>query len=177
MWMFRCCLGMSVCFKLILSYVGVVVVFGVLLFVVVVFYFLRYVFDIVNVFFNWSDLMRVFVFVVMIVMIVLFVIGFGGGWIFVGWMLVFFECIGDVVWFVVQGLLFYWVVFFGLWDEFWDFVDVFDLMFEQFEVYVVEQQWFVVNVLYEFRILLVIIQVMFEVVWDDFDCEVDVFIV
>ena len=168
--------GMTARMKLTLSYAGIVVFSGVLLLAAVGLFLLRYVPDTVDFFPNRSALLRAFVPVAIIVMIVLLVIGWAGGWWLAGRMLAPLDRIGHAAQLAAQGSLSHRVALEGPRDEFRDLADVFDSMLEQLEQNMAEQQRFAANASHELRTPLAISQTLLEVARADPDRDVDALI-
>jgi len=169
--------------KLTLSYAGIVVVSGVLLLAVVGFFLLRYVPDVQipqllpDTFIpNRSDLLRAFGPVAAMVLIVLIVIGWAGGWWLAGRMLAPLNRIGYAAQLAAQGSLSHRVALEGPRDEFRDLADVFDSMLDQLEQNMAEQQRFAANASHELRTPLAISQTVLEVARVDPDRDVDALI-
>ncbi|WP_067196510.1 sensor histidine kinase [Microbacterium sp. XT11] len=162
--------------KLTLSYAGIVVVSGLLLLAAVGLFLLRYVPDTVDFFPNRSDLLRAFVPVAALVMIVLLVIGWAGGWWLAGRMLAPLDRIGHAAQLAAQGSLSHRVALEGPRDEFRDLADIFDSMLERLETNMAEQKRFAANASHELRTPLAISQTLLEVARNDPDRDVDVLI-
>ena len=171
---------MTVRIKLTLSYAAIVVFSGLLLLAAVGLFLLRYVPDVpivADIFVpNRSDLLRAFVPVAALVMIVLLVIGWAGGWWLAGRMLAPLDRIGRAAQLAAQGSLSHRVALEGPRDEFRDLADVFDSMLERLEANMAEQQRFAANASHELRTPLAISQTLLEVARSDPDRDVEVLI-
>ncbi|MFT4156458.1 MAG: HAMP domain-containing sensor histidine kinase [Microbacterium sp.] len=166
--------------KLTLSYAGIVVFSGVLLLAAVGLFLLRYVPDVpivADIFVpNRSDLLRAFMPVAIMVMIVLIVVGWAGGWWLAGRMLAPLNRIGYAAQLAAHGSLSHRVALEGPRDEFRDLADVFDSMLDQLEQNMAEQQRFAANASHELRTPLAISQTLLEVARADPDRDVDALI-
>ncbi|MBO3746109.1 HAMP domain-containing histidine kinase [Streptosporangiaceae bacterium NEAU-GS5] len=163
--------GMSVRFKLTLSYAGFLMLAGALLLAVVWVFLLRYVPDgaIMALRFvpNRSDLLRAFAPAATAVMAFLLVIGLLGGWILAGRMLAPLTRITDATRMAAEGSLSHRIRLPGPQDEFRELADVFDAMLARLEAHVAEQQRFAANASHELRTPLAITQTLLDVARND----------
>ena len=172
--------GLSARLKLTLSYVGFLIVAGVLLLAAVGLFLLRYVPDgnirsdqFVP---NQSDLLRVFTPVATAVSLFLLVFGVVGGWVLAGRMLRPLSRIGEVAQRVAEGSLSHRVALDGPGDEFRDLADIFDSMLDRLEAQIAESQRFAANASHELRTPLAISQTLLEVASRDPDRDVNALI-
>lgn len=172
--------GLSVRWKLTLSYAAVVVVAGMLLLTVVSLFLLRYVPDGAIIADrhvpNRSDLVRAFTPAVVAALSVLLLIGVGGGWLLAGRMLAPLDRIGKAARLAAEGSLSHRIAMEGPRDEFRDLADVFDSMLEKLEANIAEQTRFAANASHELRTPLAISQALLEVAGTDPDRDADALI-
>ncbi len=167
--------GLSVRFKLTLSYAGFLMVAGALLLAVVWVFLLRYVPERQMVFHGIpvpsgprrSDLQEAFVPKAAIAMGCLLVFGLVGGWMLAGRMLAPLTRITDAARLVARGSLSHRVRLPGRRDEFRELADAFDAMLAQLEAHVAEQQRFAANASHELRTPLAITQTLLDVARND----------
>ena len=136
--------GLSVRFRLTLSYAGFLVLAGGLLLAVVWAFLLRYVPDgpisADNGFIpNRTDLLRAFAPAAALVLLFLLVIGLAGGWFLAGHMLAPLGQIADAARLASTGSLSHRIRLAGKGDEFRELADAFDHMLEQLEAQVAAQ--------------------------------------
>ncbi|QMU96950.1 HAMP domain-containing histidine kinase [Microbacterium esteraromaticum] len=163
--------GLSVRWRLTLSYAAIVIVSGVVLLTVVSAWLLRYVPDgaiVADRFVpNRSDLVRAFTPAVVVALVVLLLIGVGGGWLLAGRMLAPLDRIGHAARLAAEGSLSHRIAMEGRGDEFRDLADVFDSMLERLETNMAEQKRFAANASHELRTPLAISQALLEVARTD----------
>jgi len=166
--------GLSVRFKLTLSYAGFLMVAGALLLAVVWVFLLRYVPD--NMFVpepavligpSRSDLVRAFAPKAAIALGFLLVFGLLGGWILAGQMLTPLTRITDATRMAGNGSLSHRIRLEGRRDEFRELADAFDAMLARLEAHAAEQQRFAANASHELRTPLAITQTLLEVARND----------
>lgn len=170
--------GVSVRLKLTLSYVGFLMLAGVLLLAAVWVFLLR---GRSNVLFvpDLSDFRRVFdthsfgsaVFVPAAILVLGFLLVFGlvGGWILAGRMLAPLTRITEATRTAANGSLSQRIRLPGRSDEFRELADSFDTMLAQLEAHVAEQRRFAANASHELRTPLAITQALLEVAHNDPD--------
>ena len=170
--------GVSVRLKLTLSYVGFLMLAGVLLLAAVWVFLLR---GRSNVLFvpGLSDFRRVFdphsfgsaVFVPAAILVLGFLLVFGlvGGWILAGRMLAPLTRITEATRTAANGSLSQRIRLPGRSDEFRELADSFDTMLAQLEAHVAEQRRFAANASHELRTPLAITQALLEVAHNDPD--------
>ncbi len=164
--------GLSVRWKLTLSYAGFLLVAGILLLLVVWIFLLRYV---PNVPINASDgfvpnrtdLQRAFFPAAAATLGFLLVVGLLGGWILAGRMLTPLQKITGAARRVAEGQLSHRIRMGGRADEIRELADVFDTMLDRVEDHVAEQQRFAANASHELRTPLAISQAILEVAQTD----------
>lgn len=163
--------GLSVRFKLTLSYAGFLMLAGTLLLATVWVFLLRYVPDgeiIANGFIpNRSDLLRAFAPRAAQVLVFLLVFGLLGGWLLAGQMLAPLTRITDAARMAANGSLSHRIRLQGHTDEFRELADVFDTMLARLEAHVTEQQRFAANASHELRTPLAITQTLLDVARKD----------
>jgi two-component system, OmpR family, sensor histidine kinase VanS len=171
--------GLSVRFKLTLSYAGFLMLAGVLLLTAVWLFLLRYVPDrafivpgstgtnLHGVFPVRSDLLHVFAPRAAAVLALLLVFGLVGGWLLAGRMLAPLSRITDATRVAAAGSLSHRIRLTGRRDEFRELADDFDTMLTRLEVHVAEQQRFAANASHELRTPLAITQTLLDVARND----------
>lgn len=169
--------GLSVRFKLTLSYAGFLMLAGGLLLAAVWMFLLRYVPDRAmlydpdvrphGVFPVRSVLLDVFAPRAAAVMAFLLVFGLVGGWILAGRMLAPLTRITDATGMATKGKLSHRIRLPGRKDEFRELADAFDMMLEKLEAHVAEQRRFAANASHELRTPLAISQALLDVARTD----------
>lgn len=164
--------GLSVRFKLTLSYAGFLMLAGALLLAVVWLYLLRYVppeaIDTIGGFVpGRDDLVRAFVPPAAWAMLALLVFGLVGGWILAGRMLAPLTRITKAARRAATGSLSHRIELEGRDDEFRELADSFDAMLARLEAQVAEQQRFAANASHELRTPLAITQTLLDVAQHD----------
>ncbi|WP_438289720.1 sensor histidine kinase [Streptomyces sp. HUAS TT7] len=170
--------GLSIRFKLTLSYAGFLMVAGVLLLAAVWLFLLRYVPERAllvssdtapahGVFPIRSNLLHVFAPKAAAVLAFLLVLGLVGGWILAGRMLAPLTQITDAARRAGSGSLSHRIRMKGRQDEFRELSDTFDSMLEQLESHVAEQQRFAANASHELRTPLAISRTLLDVARKD----------
>ncbi|MER5755134.1 HAMP domain-containing sensor histidine kinase [Streptomyces sp. NPDC002088] len=169
--------GLSVRFKLTLSYAGFLMLAGVLLLAAVWLFLLRYVPEralIVTtgtpthgVFPVRSNLLRVFAPRAAAVLVFLLVFGLLGGWILAGRMLAPLTRITGATHMAANGTLSHRIRLEGRKDEFRDLADAFDAMLVRLEAHVAEQRRFAANASHELRTPLATTQALLDVARND----------
>ncbi|MFD7165351.1 sensor histidine kinase [Streptomyces violascens] len=170
--------GLSIRFKLTLSYAGFLMVAGVLLLAAVWLFLLRYVPERAllvssdttpahGVFPIRSNLLRVFAPKAAAVLAFLLILGLVGGWILAGRMLAPLTQITDAARRAGSGSLSHRIRMKGRQDEFRELSDAFDSMLEQLESHVAEQQRFAANASHELRTPLAISRTLLDVARKD----------
>ncbi|MFD9634268.1 sensor histidine kinase [Streptomyces violascens] len=170
--------GLSIRFKLTLSYAGFLMVAGVLLLAAVWLFLLRYVPERAllvssdttpahGVFPIRSNLLRVFAPKAAAVLAFLLILGLVGGWILAGRMLAPLTQITDAARRAGSGSLSHRIRMKGRQDEFRELSDAFDSMLEQVESHVAEQQRFAANASHELRTPLAISRTLLDVARED----------
>jgi two-component system sensor histidine kinase VanS len=169
--------GLSVRFKLTLSYAGFLMLAGALLLAAVWVFLLRYVpdrallinpdTDIHGVFPIRSELLHVFAPRAAAVLAFLLVFGLVGGWILAGRMLAPLARITDATRTAATGSLDHRIRLPGRRDEFRELADSFDAMLARLEAHVAEQQRFAANASHELRTPLAITQTLLDVARND----------
>jgi two-component system sensor histidine kinase VanS len=176
--------GLSVRFKLALSYAGFLTLAGVLLLAVVWVYLLRYVPDRAIVLNGRagapggpgspggfipgrSDLWRAFAPKAAAALAFLLVFGLLGGWLVAGRMLAPLTRIADAAHMAAIGSLSHRIRLPGPEDEFSELADAFDAMLARLEAHVDAQQRFAANASHELRTPLAISQALLEVARND----------
>ncbi len=169
--------GLSVRFKLTLSYAGFLMIAGVLLLAAVWVFLLRYVPNRAmlidpedrpnGVFPIRSALLEVFAPRAAGVLAFLLVFGLLGGWILAGRMLAPLTRITDATRTATQGSLSHRIQLPGRKDEFRELADDFDAMLARLEAHVAEQQRFAANASHELRTPLAISRTLLDVARSD----------
>ncbi|MYX32967.1 MULTISPECIES: HAMP domain-containing sensor histidine kinase [unclassified Streptomyces] len=170
--------GLSVRFKLTLSYAGFLMFAGLLLLAAVWVFLLRYVPDramLINpddrlnngVFPVRSVLLDVFVPRAAAVLAFLLAFGLVGGWILAGRMLAPLTRITDATSTAAKGSLSHRIRLPGRNDEFRELADAFDTMLARLEAHVAEQRRFAANASHELRTPLAISQALLDVARSD----------
>ena len=163
--------GLSVRFKLTLSYAGFLLVAGALLLAVVWVFLLRYVPDRISPGTgftpNRDDLVRAFVPPAAWAIVFLLLFGLVGGWILAGRMLAPLTRITRATRTAQNGSLSHRIDLEGRRDEFRDLADSFDAMLARIEAQVAEQQRFAANASHELRTPLAITQALLDVARSD----------
>lgn len=171
--------GLSVRVRLTLSYVGFLMLAGVLLLATVWLFLLRYVPDQAllipgstglpteGVFPIRSHLLRTFVPRAAAVLAFLLAFGLVGGWILAGRMLAPLAQIADAARMAGAGSLSHRIRLPGRRDEFRELADVFDSMLEQLESHVAEQRRFAANASHELRTPLAISRALLDTARQD----------
>ena len=173
--------GLSVRFKLTLSYAGFLMLAGVLLLAAVWVFLLRYVPEralIVatgtptnGVFPIRSNLLHVFAPRAAAVLAFLLVSGLLGGWILAGRMLAPLTRITDATRLATNGSLSHRIRLPGRKDEFRELADAFDTMLVQLAAHVADQQRFAANASHELRTPLAISKALLDVARTDPNCD------
>jgi two-component system, OmpR family, sensor histidine kinase VanS len=165
--------GLSVRLKLTLSYVGFLMLAGVLLLAAVWVFLLRYVpdaevmYSIVGRVPNRYDLLRAFLPRTAVVLAFLLVFGLAGGWFLAGRMLAPLTRITDATRKAANGSLSHRIQLEGPKDEFRELADAFDTMLTRLEAHVAAQQRFAANASHELRTPLAISQALLDVARND----------
>lgn len=170
--------GLSARLKLTLSYVGFLMLAGVLLLAAVWVFLLRWGVDRFLRMPDLSDFARVFdpvsnfgpaIFVPAAIMVLGFLLIFGlvGGWILAGRMLAPLARITTATRTVAKGSLSHRIELDGRRDEFRELADSFDAMLAQLEAHDAEQQRFAANASHELRTPLAITQTLLDVARKD----------
>ncbi|MEV6781148.1 HAMP domain-containing sensor histidine kinase [Streptomyces sp. NPDC051098] len=163
--------GLSVRWKLTLSYAGFLAVAGALLLAVVWVFLLRYVPDntqgLLGIAPNRYLLVRMFAPAAAVAMVLLLVFGLLGGWILAGRMLAPLTQITDAARSAESGSLSHRIRMKGRQDEFRELSDAFDSMLRQLESHVAEQQRFAANASHELRTPLAISRTLLDVARKD----------
>jgi two-component system sensor histidine kinase VanS len=160
--------GLSVRLKLTLSYVGFLMLAGVLL-LAAGWVFLTRVTHPGLIFvpdYRYS-VVREFAPTAAIVLAFLLVFGLLGGWILAGQMLAPLTRITDATRMAANGSLSHRIRLDGRWDEFRELADTFDAMLARLEAHVAEQQRFAANASHELRTPLAITQTLLDVARTD----------
>lgn len=173
--------GLSVRFRLTLSYAGFLVLAGGLLLAVVWAFLLRYVPDgpiysddgFIP---NRTDLLRAFAPAAALVLLFLLVIGLAGGWFLAGRMLAPLGQLTDAARLASTGSLSHRIRLAGKGDEFRELADAFDHMLEQLEAQAAAQQRFAANASHELRTPLAITQTLLDVAQQDPARDIDALI-
>jgi two-component system, OmpR family, sensor histidine kinase VanS len=171
--------GLSVRFKLTLSYAGFLMLAGALLLGAVWVFLLRYVPDralLINAgthihgpFPIRSNLLHVFAPRAAAVLAFLLVLGLVGGWVLAGRMLAPVTRITEATRMATKGLLSHRVRLPGRTDEFRELADAFDTMLARLEANIAEQQRFAANASHELRTPLAITQALLDVARNDLE--------
>jgi two-component system sensor histidine kinase VanS len=170
--------GLSVRFKLTLSYAGFLMVAGALLLAAVWVFLLRGVpGGVAGLFPNLSDLLRAFdphnfgprVFGPAAAAVLAFLLVFGllGGWLLAGRMLAPLTRITDATRTAATGSLAHRIRLPGRSDEFRELADAFDAMLARLEAHVAQQQRFAANASHELRTPLAITQTLLDAARND----------
>ncbi len=170
--------GLSVRWKLTLSYAGFLMVAGILLLAVVRVFLLRYVPEVIEVsnrapgqpgmfIPNRSDLEEAFTPRAVAALGVLLVLGLVGGWVLAGRMLAPLNRITRATRLAAQGSLAHRIELEGAQDEFRELADSFDTMLAQLEAHVAEQRRFAANASHELRTPLAITKTLLDVARED----------
>ncbi|MGW4929846.1 sensor histidine kinase [Agromyces sp. NPDC004153] len=164
--------GLSVRFKLTLSYAGFLMVAGAALLAVVWLFLLRYVppeaiQTIAGFVPGRDDLVRAFVPAAAWALCFLLVFGLLGGWLLAGRMLAPLARITTATRRAASGSLSHRIELEGRQDEFRELADSFDAMLARLEAQVAEQQRFAANASHELRTPLAITQTLLEVAQND----------
>ncbi|MEV2271602.1 sensor histidine kinase [Nonomuraea africana] len=167
--------GLSVRLKLTLSYAGFLMLAGVLLFVAVWVFLLRYVPERAlitgtttnGVFPIRFNLLRVFAPRAAAVLAFLLVFGLVGGWILAGRMLAPLTRITDATRLASNGSLSHRIRLPGRKDEFRELADAFDTMLARIEAHLAEQQRFAANASHELRTPLAVSKALLDVARTD----------
>jgi two-component system, OmpR family, sensor histidine kinase VanS len=160
--------GLSVRFKLTLSYAGFLMLAGALLLVVGYLSLSRVVHPgVIFVVRSHGDLLRDFAPIAAIVMAFLLVFGLLGGWLLAGRMLAPLTRITDATRVAANGSLSHRIELEGRQDEFRELADSFDAMLARLEAHVAEQQRFAANASHELRTPLAITQTLLDVARND----------
>jgi two-component system sensor histidine kinase VanS len=171
--------GLSVRFKLTLSYAGFLMLAGALLLATAWVFLLRYTRDeapgglVPNVIIRGDAatalriLFVVYGPVAAIVLVFLLVFGLLGGWILAGRMLAPLTHITDATRLAANGSLSHRIRLTGHRDEFRELADAFDSMLARLEAHVAEQQRFAANASHELRTPLAIMQTILDVARND----------
>ena len=166
--------GLSVRFKLTLSYAGFLMLAGALLLTVVWLFLLRYVpRDAVSTPSGFvpgrDDLVRAFAPAIAWALVLLLAFGLLGGWILAGRMLAPLTRITNATRLAADGSLSHRIALEGRRDEFRELADSFDAMLVRLEAHVAEQQRFAANASHELRTPLAITQTLLDVARNDPD--------
>jgi two-component system, OmpR family, sensor histidine kinase VanS len=160
--------GLSVRFKLTLSYAGFLMLAGAVLLAAGYFSLSRGVHPgVVFMVRSHADLLRDFAGIAAIVMGFLLVVGLLGGWILAGRMLAPLARITDATRMAATGSLSHRIELEGRQDEFRELADSFDAMLARLEAHVAEQQRFAANASHELRTPLAITQTLLDVARND----------
>lgn len=177
--------GLSVRWKLTLSYAGFLVVAGALLLAAVWAYLLRYVPDRAllvsadpktGVFPIRTNLLHTFAPRAAAVMVLLLVVGLVGGWLLAGRMLAPLDRIAAAARLADGGSLSHRIRLEGRDDEFRELADSFDAMLDRLEAHVAEQQRFAANASHELRTPLAITSALLDVARTDPARDADVLV-
>ncbi|GAA4604812.1 two-component system sensor histidine kinase VanS [Actinoplanes octamycinicus] len=171
--------GLSVRFRLTLSYAGFLMLAGVLLLATVWLFLLRYVPDralllpdagdlpVDGVFPVRSELLRAFAPRAAGVLLMLLLFGLLGGWFLAGRMLAPLTRITDAARLAGEGSLSHRIRLRGRRDEFRELADTFDAMLDRLESHVDEQRRFAANASHELRTPLAIARTLLDVARED----------
>ena len=165
--------GLSVRFKLTLSYAGFLMLAGAMLLAAVWVFLLRYVPDDPMIIGrggfipNRSDLLRAFAPRAAAVLAFLLIFGLVGGWILAGRVLAPLTRITNATRLAADGSLSHRIRLEGRNDEFRELADAFDTMLARLEAHVGEQQRFAANASHELRTPLAITQTLLDVARND----------
>jgi two-component system, OmpR family, sensor histidine kinase VanS len=156
--------GLSVRFKLTLSYAGFLVLAGAVLLVASYFTLSRGAHPgVVFMVQSHADLWRDFAPIAAIVMAFLLVFGLLGGWFLAGRMLAPLTPITEATRMAAKGSLSHRIELKGRQDEFRELADSFDAMLARLEAHIAEQQRFAANASHELRTPLAITQTLLDV--------------
>jgi two-component system sensor histidine kinase VanS len=156
--------GLSVRWKLTLSYAGFVMLAGVVLLVVGYFSLSRgYHPGVLFLAESHGALWRSFAPIAAAVMAFLLIFGLAGGWLLAGRVLEPLDRITAATRVAASGSLAHRIALPGRSDEFRELADAFDAMLERLEAHVAEQQRFAANASHELRTPLAITQTLLEV--------------
>jgi two-component system sensor histidine kinase VanS len=156
--------GLSVRFKLTLSYAGFLVLAGAVLLVAGYFSLSRGAHPgVVFMVQSHADLWRDFAPIAAIVLAFLLVFGLLGGWFLAGRMLAPLTPITDATRMAAKGSLSHRIELKGRQDEFRELADSFDAMLARLEAHIAEQQRFAANASHELRTPLAITQTLLDV--------------
>jgi two-component system sensor histidine kinase VanS len=162
--------GLSVRWKLTLSYAGFLMLAGAVLLVVGYFSLSRGAHPGVTfVVRSHGELLHYFAPRAVLVLAFLLVFGLGGGWILAGRMLAPLDRITEATRLAADGSLSHRIAMEGASDEFRELADAFDAMLARLEAHVAEQQRFAANASHELRTPLAITQTLLEVARNDAD--------
>jgi len=164
--------GLSVRWKLTLSYAGFLLLAILLLLAVVWMFLLRYVPAEASATVDGftpgrNDLVRAFAPAAAWALLFLLAFGLAGGWILAGRMLAPLDRITKATRKTAEGSLSHRIELEGRSDEFRELADSFDAMLARLEAHIAEQQRFAANASHELRTPLAITQTMLEVARDD----------
>ena len=160
--------GLSVRFKLTLSYAGFLMLAGAVLLVAGYFSLSRGAHPgVIFMVSSHADLWRDFAPIAAIVMAFLLVFGLLGGWFLAGRMLAPLTPITDATRMAATGSLSHRIELDGRQDEFRELADSFDAMLARLEAHVAEQQRFAANASHELRTPLAITQTLLDVARKD----------
>jgi two-component system, OmpR family, sensor histidine kinase VanS len=160
--------GLSVRFKLTLSYAGFLMLAGAVLLAVGYFSLSRGVHPgVIFLVRSHADLLRAFAPTAAIVMAFLLVFGLLGGWFLAGRVLAPLTRITDATRIAANGSLSHRIKLPGRTDEFRELADAFDTMLARLEAHVAEQQRFAANASHELRTPLAITQTLLDVARND----------
>ena len=166
--------GLSVRFRLTLSYAGFLMLAGALLLAAVWLFLLRYVPEsalittpVPGPFPIRSNLLHVFAPKAAIVLAFLLVFGLVGGWLLAGRMLAPLARITDAARMAASGSLSHRIRLPGRRDEFRELADVFDTMLARLDAHVTEQERFAANASHELRTPLAITQTLLDLARKD----------
>ena len=160
--------GLSVRFKLTLSYAGFLLLAGAVLLAAGYFSLSRGVHPgVIFIVQSHADLLRYFAPIAAIVMAFLLVFGLLGGWLIAGRMLAPLTRLTDATRVTANGSLSHRIELEGRQDEFRELADAFDAMLARLEAHVAEQQRFAANASHELRTPLAITQTLLDVARND----------
>jgi two-component system, OmpR family, sensor histidine kinase VanS len=160
--------GLSVRFKLTLSYAGFLMLAGTVLLAVGYFSLSRGVHPgVIFLVESHAALLRYFAPTAAIVMAFLLVFGLLGGWFLAGRVLAPLTRITDATRIAANGSLSHRIELPGRGDEFRELADAFDTMLARLEAHVAEQQRFAANASHELRTPLAITQTLLDVARND----------
>ncbi|MFF1823364.1 sensor histidine kinase [Kribbella sp. NPDC058245] len=168
--------GLSVRWKLTLSYAGLVMVAGILLIAAIALAFRLTAPDgvVITVRYPYYEgIVRRFLPAACVTLVLLLIFGLVGGWILAGRMLAPVALITQATRLATTGSLSHRVEMPGRSDEFRELADSFDAMLAQLEAHVAEQRRFAANASHELRTPLAITQAMLDVARKDPDRPTD----